>query len=235
MGHAPSGAKWEFDSEVAECFEDMLRRSIPQYDVMRDAVFSLACKFRQPNTDVLDVGSSRGDSVARLVDKFGAGNRFVCVEVSEPMLDVLRSRFAGMIRAGIVDVRADDLRREFPPVRASVVLSILTLQFIPINYRRNVLAAAYDHLAPGGALILVEKVLCATAKIDECFVDVYHSMKAANGYTGDEIERKRLSLEGVLVPASPAWNEEMLRTAGFSEVDCFWRWMNFAGWIAIKK
>ena len=26
--------KWEFDSNVADCFEDMLSRSIPQYDVM---------------------------------------------------------------------------------------------------------------------------------------------------------------------------------------------------------
>lgn len=31
-----------------------------------------------------------------------------------------------------------------------------------------------------------------------------------------------------------AWNEEMLRNTGFVEVDCFWRWMNFAGWVATK-
>ena len=27
---------------------------------------------------------------------------------------------------------------------------------------------------------------------------------------------------------------EGLRDAGFKEVDCFWRWMNFAAWVAIK-
>lgn len=25
-----------------------------------------------------------------------------------------------------------------------------------------------------------------------------------------------------------------LKNSGFNQVDCFWRWMNFAGWIAIK-
>ena len=53
-------------------------------------------------------------------------------------------------------------------------------------------------------------------------------------YTQEEIDRKRLSLEGVLVPVTAAWNEDMLRREGFRNVDCFWRWMNFAAWVAVK-
>lgn len=30
------------------------------------------------------------------------------------------------------------------------------------------------------------------------------------------------------------WNEELLQMSGFREIDCFWRWVNFAGWIAVK-
>ena len=65
--------------------------------------------------------------------------------------------------------------------------------------------------------------------------DIYYDLKRANGYTEDQIQRKRLSLDGVLVPLTARWNEEMLRMVGFNEVDCFWRWMNFAGWVAIKS
>ena len=43
-----------------------------------------------------------------------------------------------------------------------------------------------------------------------------------------------VALEGVLVPQTAAQNEALLDEAGFSQVDCFWRWMNFAGWIAIR-
>jgi tRNA (cmo5U34)-methyltransferase len=86
----------------------------------------------------------------------------------------------------------------------------------------------------GAALILVEKVLGATAEIDEQLVARYHGLKGANGYSPEQVERKRLSLEGVLVPVTAAWNEELLRASGFRHVDCFWRWSNFAGWLAMK-
>ena len=54
------------------------------------------------------------------------------------------------------------------------------------------------------------------------------------GYTDEQIERKRLSLEGVLVPLTAQWNENIMWGSRFREVECFWRWINFAGWVAVK-
>jgi len=233
-GHVPTG-QWAFDEEVTDCFEDMLVRSIPQYETMREATFALACNYRTPKSAIIDLGASRGDGLARLVDAYGATNRFVAVEVADPMLKVLRERFAGLIDCGVVDVRDDDLRTAFPPVReASVVQCILTLQFTPIEYRQDIMRRAYDALAPGGCLLLVEKILGASAQIDKLMVGEYLSFKSANGYTEEEITRKRLSLEGALVPLTAAWNEGLMKETGFATVDCFWRWMNFAGWVAVK-
>lgn len=234
LGHVPAREKWEFDEGVTECFEDMLRRSIPQYDVMRDAVHRLACRHVQAGTDVVDLGSSRGDALAPLIDKFGAHNRFHAVETSGPMLEVLRKRFRGMVDCGVVSVKEMDLRTAYPAARASATLCVLTLQFVPINYRQRILRQAFESTVPGGALIVVEKVLGAGALIDGAFVAEYHRQKNLNGYSGDEIERKAMSLEGVLVPLTAEWNEQMLRRAGFSDVDCFWRWMSFSGWIAVR-
>jgi tRNA (cmo5U34)-methyltransferase len=114
-------------------------------------------------------------------------------------------------------------------------MSILTLQFTPIEYRLQILKRIYDSLIPGGAFILVEKLIGGSAKLDELMIKHYYALKADHGYSQDQIDRKRLSLEGVLVPMTARWNEEMLRLTGFSQVDCFWRWMNFAGWVAIKN
>jgi tRNA (cmo5U34)-methyltransferase len=230
----PAG-KWTFDGDVAAAFDDMLARSIPQYDVMRDAVFSIGQHFVKHGTNVVDLGCSRGESLASFVDKFGAHNRFVGVEVSEPMLVAARARFDGYIKTGVVDVKNLDLRRCYPPVSASLTMAVLTLQFVPIEHRQRVVQDVFDHTISGGAFVLVEKVLGATARIDRLLVDRYYKMKADHGYSQDSIERKRLALEGVLVPVTAAWNEELLRQAGFTEIDCFWRWANFAGWIAIKR
>jgi tRNA (cmo5U34)-methyltransferase len=230
----PEG-QWAFDDEVTEVFDDMLARSIPQYAVMRSAVKEVASHYAQRHTDIVDLGCSRGEAMAGLVERFGAHNRFVGVEVSEPMLAAARERFGGLIDAQVVEIRAMDLREAFPPVSASVILSVLTLQFVPIEYRLRVVQNVYDHLLEGGAFLLVEKVLGGTADLDAMMVERYYALKAENRYSPEQIERKRLALEGVLVPVTAGWNEEMLAKTGFKQVDCFWRWMNFAAWVAVKS
>jgi tRNA (cmo5U34)-methyltransferase len=119
-------------------------------------------------------------------------------------------------------------------VQASLTLSVLTLQFIPIEHRPRVVQDVYDHTVAGGAFLLVEKVLGSSGRLDGLLTDLYHSLKRASGYSQEEIDRKRLSLEGVLVPVAAAWNEDLLRRSGFRDVECFWRCLNFAGWVAVK-
>lgn len=228
------GDKWTFDGDVTDAFDDMLARSIPQYDVMRQACFDLASNYRQEGTWIVDLGCSRGEAIAKLVDKFGVHNKFYGCDVSDPMLDVARNRFDGLIKCGVAEIEKLDLRTDYPYHGASVTLCVLTLQFTPIEYRQRILQNIYNRTIPGGALILVEKVLGADADMNDVMVRNYYALKSQNGYTQEQIERKRLSLEGVLVPVTARWNEELLKMAGFGQVDCFWRWMNFAGWIAVK-
>lgn len=231
-GYAPD--RWAFDDEVTRVFDDMLARSIPQLETMRGLVTDISAAFVRPLSAILDLGCSRGESLAPLIARFGTANTYVGVEVSEPMLDAARARFEDLIAAGVVTIMPLDLRSSYPDIRPSVVLSVLALMFVPINYRQRIVADVYRSLTPGGAFILVEKLLGYGPTIERVMVDRYHAFKAANGYTADEIERKRLALEGVQVPMTAAWNEDMLRAAGFRQVDCFWRWMNFAGWVATR-
>ncbi len=226
------GDKWSFDADVTRVFDDMLRRSIPQYDVMRDACVNLGSLYVQPETDIVDLGCSRGEALVPFIERFGRQNSFVGCEISEPMLDACRTRFAGL---DTVRIERCDLRSEYPAVRASVTLCILTLQFTPIEYRHEILTNIFEHTTGGGALVLVEKILGNSSTIDRSFIDCYYHLKSDNGYSQDAIDRKRHSLEGVLVPVTARWNEELLHAAGFTHVDCFWRWMNFAGWVAVKS
>jgi tRNA (cmo5U34)-methyltransferase len=226
--HQPE-ERWEFNAEVTECFSDMLRRSIPQYDLMRETVTRLGERFLQPDTAVVDLGCSRGDALEPFVE---LADRAIGVETSEPMVNAARSRFDHLRN---VEIRELDLRKEYPRERASLTLAVLTLQFVPIEYRQSVVRSAYRRTVSGGAMILVEKVLGSTADADEILVEQYVGMKSENGYSQDSIDRKRHALEGILVPVTAAWNEQILSAAGFGTVECFWRWMNFAGWLAIKS
>lgn len=233
LGHFPASS-WQFDASVTDCFDDMLRRSIPEYETMRLAVDSLIeCYRGSPGSCILDLGCSRGDALVRTFAKFGEQHMYYGVDSSESMVEAARERFRGQ-NGKKVFIEQMDLTKAFPDVGiASVTLAILTLQFIPFKHRPLIIRKVFDNLSANGAFIFVEKVE-GPYKLRETFVDLYHERKRANGYSPEEIEAKRASLEGVLMPVLASINERMLYDAGFQSIDCFWRWMNFAGWIALK-
>ncbi len=230
----PEG-KWEFNQEVTDCFGEMLERSIPAYADMRELVKRIGKRFVKRKTTIVDLGCSTGEAVQPFISTFGCQNQYKLYDVSEPMLESCRERFKGWIKEGLLTVESFDIRNGLPNMLVtSLVLSVLTLQFTPIEYRQKIIQSVYDSLEPGGALILVEKVLGNDFMLDSMMVDEYYRIKAENAYTQEQISAKRKSLEGVLVPITAHWNEEMLKDAGFRHIDCFWRYLNFAGWVAIK-
>ena len=224
------GDTWEFDADVAAAFDDMLARSIPDYANMRALVTQLAIAL--PASTYLDLGCSRGGAIEGIAELTGPNARFVGWEVSDPMLAAAKARFSDDPR---VTIERRDLRDGFPTINADTVLSILTLQFTPIEHRQRIVADVFDTLKPSGRFLLVEKVMGGTARMDRLMVDAYYKQKRDHGYSEEDIESKRLSLEGVLVPVTADWNRDLLTSAGFRHVECFWRSLNFAGWLAIKE
>jgi tRNA (cmo5U34)-methyltransferase len=225
----PTG-KWEFNNEVTAVFDDMLQRSIPDYSGMRRTTTELALRFCQNGTYVVDLGCSRGAALKPIIEASNKKVNYLGIEVSEPMRAAAVKELVG--KAEIVDL---DLRDVYPNVSASVTLSVLTLQFIPIEYRQRIIQNAFDNTIAGGAFLLVEKVLGADAFSDRLLVETYYDRKGENGYSTDQITAKRRSLEGVLVPVTADWNVEMLKQAGFKHVECYWRHLNFAAWIGVKQ
>lgn len=225
----PINKKWEFDEEVTKVFDNMLERSIPNYKTMRHLTFELGKKYIQKDTAIIDLGCSRGEA---LIPFLNYNNDLIGIEISKPMYEASRNRFKGCSNVKILN---DDITINFPKnIKSSLILSILTLQFTPIEYRFQILRDCYESLVDGGAIILVEKVLGDGANMDDTLVDVYYDMKSNNHYTLEQIQNKRKSLEGVLVPVTSKWNEDLLRKTGFRDVECFWRCLNFSGWVAVK-
>lgn len=227
------GDKWEFDSDVARCFANMLERSIPDYRSMRSLVYEIGEKFIKPGTYITDIGCSTGLAVEPFYRKHGAENRYFLVDNSEAMLEECRSKFTVGIEGGFVEVVNGNFYELDLPGSQSLVLSVLSLQFMPTSYRQKMLDTIYEGLEPGGAFVFVEKIV-GDSGLDDLMVELYYKMKRENGYSEEAIMAKRKSLENVLSPLKAGWNVDMLREAGFRKVDMFWRCLNFCGWIAIK-
>jgi tRNA (cmo5U34)-methyltransferase len=228
LGHRPHG-QWIFDEQVSDCFDDMLMRSIPGYAAMRSVTSAVAARYYQPGTAVIDLGCSRGGALAALLQMLPQIDHAVGIEISQPMREAALGRFAGDSR---VNIMAMDLRHEYPAERSSVVLAVLTLQFIPIEHRPGLLAAIRDHLTPGGVMIIAEKLLGSTPEVHDTLTELYYDHKRAAGYSEGDIAAKRVSLEGVLVPISERENLAALAAAGFCDIECIWRHLNFGAWMA---
>lgn len=219
----PDGA-WEFDDDVAKVFGDMLSRSIPDYDTMRSQVIAWTDELTPPEGRVADIGCSNGLLIESLLER-RPDIQVTGTDVSEPMLEQAALRFEDDVRVSILK---SDLRTDPVPVADTIVAS-LTIQFTPLEYRQRILRLIRDSCL---SFVFVEKVLGSTDEMDAAMVKLYYDMKREHGYSDEQIERKRLSLEGVLVPVTAAWNEEFLHKAGFPHVDCIWRLGNFAAWVA---
>lgn len=239
----PEG-KWEFDESVTAVFDSMLENSIPSYSTMRNLTFELGKTFVKPDTSIIDLGASLGRAIEPFCEFVkGMNVSLVGYEISEPMRAALLAN-EYLTQHGFMLEKGSFLDRtsfkfqhheySLLTIAPSLILSVLTIQFTPIEHRRNVMRNIYNSLVPGGAFLFVEKVIGDTAELDNLMVDTYYAMKSDNGYSEEQIQAKRKSLEGVLVPVSAKWNEDLLHSAGFTHVECFYRHLNFAGWIAIK-
>ena len=227
--------KWVFDQEVTTVFDNMLERSIPDYLNMRSLVNSLTLRYLQSGSSVLDLGCSTGGAIKDIIDLAPQETQFIGVEISEPMREQAEKNLQRFVDTKQVKIINCDLREDFPISNNSVVLSVLTIQFIPIEHRQRIISSIYENLIPGGVFIFVEKILGNDSVGNTMLEDLYYKLKGENGYTEQQIRTKRKSLEGVLVPVTSDWNIEMMSKAGFSNVQQFWQQLNFAGWVGFKK
>jgi tRNA (cmo5U34)-methyltransferase len=160
--------------------------------------------------------------------------RFVGLDSSEDMLHKAEQKLDGTRFPWPYTLTLHDLNDGLRVDNASVVLMVLTLQFVrPLN-RETLMTSLYKGLNHNGCILLVEKVLGEHSTFNRLFINHYYEMKRRKGYSDLEIAQKREALENVLIPYRLEENKRLLRHVGFQHVDVFFKWYNFCGIIAIK-
>lgn len=226
---------FNFGKQTAEVFDDMLDRSIPMYRELQRMIGEIAREFAVDGTHVYDLGCSTGITLETLQLATAPGATLVGLDYSESMLERARQRFLPLIESGRMRLHHADLNQGCVIENASVVVLNLTLQFIRPLYRDSLMRQIVSGLNDNGVLILVEKVLAADSTINRLFIKFYYDMKRRNGYDEMEIAQKREALENVLIPYRVDENVELLKRSGFREVEAFYRWYNFCGFLALKR
>jgi tRNA (cmo5U34)-methyltransferase len=227
-------ADFTFGEKVASVFDDMLLRSVPFYEETQRMIAEMAADFAVDGTSVYDLGCSTGNTLLHLAPRISQKVKFVGIDNSEEMLKRCRQKLVEHRFTREHELICVDLNQDVPIENASVVLMVLTLQFIRPLYRDRVMGQILAGLNQNGCLILVEKVLGEDSLFNRLFIKYYYDFKKRNGYSEMEIAQKREALENVLIPYKLMENRELLLRSGFRYCDVFFKWYNFCGLVAVK-
>jgi tRNA (cmo5U34)-methyltransferase len=224
-----------FNDQVAEVFDDMLDRSIPYYRLIIDMTARLLEQYLQPGDRVYDLGCSTGTTLLALAARLKApALQYVGVDSSSAMIRKAVGKAENSSRAGGVRFVEKDIM-ELDVENVGAIILNYTLQFIRPLQREKFLRQIYGFLRPGGVLIMSEKVICGDSRLNREFIEVYYQYKKERGYSDLEIARKREALENVLIPFTGRENENILRHAGFGNIERFFQWFNFVSFVAVKQ
>ena len=225
-------ADFRFDKDVVEVFDDMVRRSVPGYDSMIQMIGLIARMYGQDNTNYYDLGSSTGAiSLAIALNNKNQNNQFFAIDNSEEMVKKCQQNLERKIdnlHAICADINEINIQN------ASIVVLNLTLQFIDVKERSNLIRKIYKGLNPGGVLIISEKIHFEDKETQDQITNLHIDFKKENGYSELEIANKRQAIENVLITDTKAIHIERLKDSGFKDTSCFFQCLNFVSFLSVK-
>jgi tRNA (cmo5U34)-methyltransferase len=225
----------EFSFTTIQDFDAHIAREIRGYETLFKIATGIADAVIATGTNVYDIGCSTGRFLVTLAEKIAAEKdtfrrrhvQFIGIEPNENFADCHRGA------PDSVTFVQERVTASTPFENASLISSIFTLQFIPIQERQVVVRNVYHGLNPGGVLILAEKVYSGDPEIDRLINDSHLDFKREVTDPAQIIE-KDVRLRSIMRPLNLQDNVSLLENAGFDRHECFWRVNNFVALIAIK-
>ena len=225
-------ADFRFDQEVVKVFDDMVRRSVPGYDSMIQMIGLIARMYGQDNTNYYDLGSSTGAiTLSIALNNKSKNNQFFAIDNSKEMVEQCEKNLHSKVDN--LQAICDDIN-QVQIKSASIVVLNLTLQFIDVNLRFNLIKKIYDGLEPGGILIISEKIHFDDELTQNHITKLHIDFKKENGYSELEIANKRQAIENVLITETKEQHLNRLRECGFVETSCFFQCLNFVSFLSVK-
>jgi tRNA (cmo5U34)-methyltransferase len=114
------------------------------------------------------------------------------------------------------------------------VFSIFTVQFLPEADKLPLLHRMYEALLPGGALIIAEKILASSARLQDALTFPFYDRKLRY-FSAEDILDKERKLRGQMTLWSEGELKSRLNAIGFSEIQNFWTGFPFMAIVAVKQ
>ena len=225
---------WKFSGSTVDSFDDHVSKSVPLYNEGHELICDISDFFIKENSICYEIGCSTGTLSLKLaqhnVGKKSA--KFIGLDIEQDMINKANKKISETENLNVSFKAEDVITSELMP--ADMIVCYYTVQFIRPSVRQELITKLYESLNWGGALLLFEKVRGADARFQDILTTLYSDYKLRMGYTPEEIVSKTRSLKGVMDPFSTQGNIDLLKRAGFLDVNTIQKYLCFEGFLAIK-
>lgn len=213
--------KDKFD-EIAKKYDSQRRMLIPCFDDFYNiSVSSLESESKKPN--VLDIGAGTGILSAMVAEKYPDA-KFTLIDLSSKMLDMARSRFTE--KQDVKYIVADYLKYDFND-KYDMIISALSIHHLEDSEKQILYRKVFELLQPNGMFLNADQVKSGSGYVESLNKLNWKKSIEKSGLSAEEIlsayERIKLDKEATL-EQQLTW----LKEAGFSDVDCLYKYFHFA-------
>ena len=219
-----------FESEARQ-FDRIIRKLIPHYGEMFQALTAAIPYEARDAIRVLDLGCGTGTTARHILEKFPLA-QVTCVDFAEKMVQAARNKLSGYrhVKYVVKDFRELEWDTTYHVVVSSLALHHLVTDADKKAFYRRV----YAGLKLGGCFYNADIILASSAHLQEAYLAKWKAYMR-KGVRPEEIEKKWLPKYREEDHPAPLVDQlEWLKKIGFQAVDVLWKYYNVAVYGGVK-
>ena len=177
----------------------------------------------------LDLGAGTGLVSALIRQRFPDTEAHL-LDISEKMLTKAKQRFS---ESGGIHFYVRDYSREALPGPFPLIVSAMSIHHLSDPQKQTLMQRIFDGLTPGGSFIHAELALGTTPATEACYQRYWRRHLKQSGIEKEELNAiyQRMASDR---PATLEHQLAWMRSAGFTDVDCFFKRYNFTVYAGRK-
>lgn len=217
-------------NKVAEDYDNQRKYFIPCFNDYYETSISLLSECKNDFKSILDLGAGTGLLTKYLINYFPQAS-FILVDISESMLEVAKSRFK---KNNNVNFIISDYSKKLPNKKFDLIASALSIHHLESDKKSGLYKMIYKNLKKGGYFINLDQFNTNSSFINDKYNNWWYKF-IDNSEINDSqkqcwIKRRELDRENTIDET-----KAILKSVGFSDVECIYNFMKFGVIIAIKQ